>query len=76
MCESLDTTGRALSVTAEMIDEVIAGSMVSFFSLDDADDTCEMLVGYTFTERLLEIGLRYQSTESVYVFHAQPASPQ
>lgn len=62
-------------VTAEEIDEVFAGSMVSYFLLDDADDTCEMLVGYTFSERLIEIGLRYQTSESVYVFHAQTVSP-
>lgn len=45
-------------ITPDLIDEVLQGSMVSYFALDDADDTCEMLVGYTFTERLLEIGLR------------------
>ncbi len=54
-----------------MIDEVRQGSMVSYFTLEDNDDTCEMLVGYTFTEKLLEIGLRYISTDSVYVFHTQ-----
>ncbi len=63
-------------ITAEMIDEVLQGSIVSYFSVDDADDTCEMLVGYTFTERLLEIGLRYLSADSVFVFHAQVVSPQ
>lgn len=63
-------------ITAEMIDEVLAGSMISYFSVDDADDTCEMLVGYTFTERLLEIGLRYLSADSVFVFHGQVVSPQ
>lgn len=63
-------------ISAEMIDEVFAGSMVSYFSLDDADDTCEMLVGYTFGERLLEIGLRYRSPSTVYIFHAQSVSPQ
>jgi hypothetical protein len=71
-CESLNRHG----VTAEMIEEVFAGSMVSYFSLDNADDTCEMLVGFTFAERLLEIGIRYQSTNCIYVFHAQSASPQ
>jgi hypothetical protein len=35
-----------------------------------------MFVGYTFTERLLEIGLRYLSPDEVYVFHAQSVSPQ
>jgi hypothetical protein len=69
--ESLDRHG----VNSEMIDEVLQGSMVSYFSIDDADDTCEMLVGYTFGERLLEIGLRYKSADSVYVFHAQTVSP-
>lgn len=59
-----------------MIDEVLAGSIVSYFPVDDADDTCEMLVGYTFSDRLIEIGLRYQSTDSVYIFHAQTVSPQ
>jgi len=63
-------------VTLEMIDEVLQGSMVSYFSVDEADETCEMIVGYTFTERLLEIGLRYLSTDEVYVFHAQTVSPQ
>lgn len=62
-------------VTAEMIDEVLQGSMVSYFAIDDADDTCEMIVGYTFTERLLEIGLRYISPDSVFVFHSQTVSP-
>lgn len=52
-------------ITAEMIDEVLQGSMISYFSLDDTDDTCEMLVGYTFSERLIEIGLRYKSADSV-----------
>lgn len=70
--ESLNRHG----VTLEMIEEVLQGSMVSYFAIDDADDTCEMLVGYTFTERLLEIGLRYVSADSVYVFHAQTASPE
>lgn len=70
--ESLDRHG----ITAEMIDEVLQGSMVSYFPIDDPDDTCEMVVGYTFTERLLEIGLRYLSADSVYVFHAQTVSPQ
>jgi hypothetical protein len=62
-------------VTAEMIDEVFAGTMISYFPLDDADDSCEMLVGYTFTERLLEIGLRYLTVDTVFVFHAQTVSP-
>ena len=63
-------------VTPEMIDEVLQGSMVSYFSVDEADETCEMLVGYTFTERLLEIGIRYRSATEVYIFHAQTVSPQ
>jgi len=63
-------------ITPDLIDEVLQGSMVSYFVLDDADDTCEMLVGYTFTERLLEIGLRYVSADSVFVFHAQTVSPE
>lgn len=62
-------------VTPEMIDEVLQGSMVSYFSIDEPDETCEMLVGYTFTERLLEIGLRYRAADEVYVFHAQTVSP-
>jgi hypothetical protein len=70
--ESLNRHG----ITPEMVDEVLQGSMVSYFALDDDDDTCEMLVGYTFTEQLLEIGLRYLSTDSVFVFHAQTVSPQ
>ena len=70
--ESLNRHG----ITAEMIDEVLQGSIVSYFPIDDADDTCEMIVGYTFTERLLEIGLRYLSADSIYVFHAQTVSPQ
>lgn len=70
--ESLNRHG----VTAEMIDEVLQGSMVSYFAIEDPDDTCEMLVGYTFTERLLEIGLRYKSADTAYVFHAQTVSPQ
>jgi len=69
--ESLNRHG----VTAEMIDEVLQGSMVSYFAIDDANDTCEMVVGYTFTERLLEIGLRYISSDSVFVFHSQTVSP-
>lgn len=48
-----------------MIDEVLLGTMVSYFSVDEADETCEILVGYTFTERLLEIGLRYRSPNEV-----------
>lgn len=63
-------------VTAELIDEVFAGSMVSYFSIEDADDTCEMLVGFTLNERLLEVGIRYRSADSIYVFHAQSVSPQ
>lgn len=63
-------------ITVEMIDEVLTGNMVSYFQIDDADDTCEMLVGYTFNEKLIEIGLRYKSVDSVFVFHAQTASPQ
>jgi hypothetical protein len=39
-------------------------------------DTCEMVVGYTFSEKLIEIGLRYKTADSVYVFHAQTASPK
>jgi hypothetical protein len=35
-----------------------------------------MQVGYTFSERLLEIGIRYRSADEVYIFHAQTASPQ
>lgn len=63
-------------VTTEMIDEVLLGTMVSYFSVDEVDETCEMLVGYTFTERLLEVGLRYLSVDEIYVFHAQTVSPQ
>lgn len=63
-------------VTPEMINEVIDGSMISYFYLEDEDETCEMLVGYTFNERLLEIGLRYLNPDLVYVFHAQNVSPQ
>lgn len=63
-------------VTIEMIDEVLTGSIVSYFSIDEADKTCEMLIGYTFNERLLEIGLRYNSPDEVYIFHAQTVSPQ
>jgi hypothetical protein len=70
--ESLNRHG----ITAEMIDEVLQGSMVSYFAMDDNNDTCEMLVGYTFTEQLLEIGLRYASIDSAYVFHAQKVSPE
>jgi hypothetical protein len=69
--ESLNRHG----VTPEMIDEVLQGSMVSYFTVDEADETCEILVGYTFTERLLEIGLRYRSADEVFVFHAQNVSP-
>lgn len=58
-----------------MIDEALQGSMVSYFPLEDAEDTCEMLVGYTFTERLIEVGLRYLTVDSVFVFHAQVVSP-
>lgn len=58
-----------------MIDEVLSGSMVSYFSVDEADETCEMLVGYTLTERLIEIGIRYLSETEIYIFHAQSASP-
>jgi hypothetical protein len=71
--ESLNRHG----ITPEMIDEVLTGSMVSYFAIDEEnEDTCEMLVGYTFAEKLIEIGLRYKSADSVYVFHAQPVSPQ
>jgi hypothetical protein len=70
--ESLNRHG----ITAELIDEVFQGSMVSYFAIEDNDDTCEMLVGYTFTGRLLEIGLRYKSSDSAYVFHAQTVSPE
>ena len=70
--ESLNRHG----ITAEMIDEVQQGTMVSYFAIEDAEDTCEMLVGYTFTERLLEIGLRYSSADSVFVFHGQTVSPE
>jgi hypothetical protein len=62
-------------VTAEMIDEVQLGGMVSYFALDEGDDTCEILVGYTLTERLLEIGIRFVDAESMYIFHAQNVSP-
>lgn len=70
--ESLNRHG----VTAEMIDEVLQGSMVSYFTIRDPEDTCEMVVGYTFAERLLEIGLRYVSPDSVFVFHSQAVSPE
>lgn len=63
------------AVTAEMIDEVLQGSMVSYFAIDDPDDTCEMIVGYTFAERLLEVGVRYLTADSAFVFHAQTVSP-
>jgi len=63
-------------VTKEMIEEVLISSMVSAFSIDEADAACDMLVGYTFGEKLLEIGLRYTTIDSAYVFHAQAASPQ
>lgn len=60
-----------------MIDEALAGSMLSYFPLDDEDgDTCEMLIGYTFSEKLIEIGLRYKTVDTVYIFHAQTVSPQ
>ncbi|HEY9871517.1 MAG TPA: hypothetical protein V6D08_20335 [Candidatus Obscuribacterales bacterium] len=49
--ESLNRHG----VTAEMIDEVLQGSMVSFFPVEDPVDTCEMPVGYTFTERFWKL---------------------
>lgn len=58
-----------------MVDEVLTGKQISYFLIDDPDDTCEMVVGYTFTERLLEIGLRYITPDAVYVFHAQTVSP-
>lgn len=70
--ESLNRHG----VTAEMVDEVLQESMVSYFAIDDPDDTCEMIVGYTFSERLVEIGLRYLTADSVYIVHAQTVSPQ
>lgn len=63
-------------VTPDMIDEVLSGKQISYFELDDADDSCEMVVGYTCTERLLEVGLRYISPDAVYVFHAQTVSPR
>jgi hypothetical protein len=58
-----------------MIDEVLTGSMVSVFEVEDATDTCEMLVGYTFGERLLEVGVRYVEPGAVFIFHAQAVSP-
>lgn len=70
--ESLNRHG----ITAEMIDEVMAGLMISYFAIADPDDTCEMLVGYTFSEKLIEVGLRYQTAATAYVFHAQTVSPQ
>lgn len=71
--ESLDRH----EITAEMIEEVLAGSMVSYFALDDEEGgTCEMLVGYTFAERLIEIGLRYKTADTLFVFHAQTVSPK
>lgn len=71
--ESLNRHG----ITAEMIDEVLAGLMVSYFILDDEDgDTCEMLVGYTFSEKLIEVGIRFKTADAVFVFHAQTVSPQ
>jgi len=63
-------------ITAEMIDEVLSGTMVSYFSLEDTEHTCEMLVGYTFSEKLIEIGLRYETIDTAFIFHAQTVSPQ
>lgn len=62
-------------ITPDMIDEVLLGAIVSYFFVEDAEDTCEMIVGFTFTERLLEIGVRYLTVDTVYVFHAQNVSP-
>jgi len=68
-------------VTPELVEEVLEGLMVSEFALDDYVDekgesfSCEMRVGYTLGERLLEIGIRYLTVSSVFVFHAQSASP-
>jgi hypothetical protein len=65
-------------VTPALIDEVLEGSMVSYFAIEDdkhGDRTCEMVVGFTMRDRLLEIGLRYESKTEAFVFHAQTASP-
>lgn len=72
---NLDSLNRH-GITPEMIDEVLAGSMVSYFPLDAEKETCEMLVGYTFGEKLIEVGLRYRTANTVFVFHAQTVSPE
>lgn len=63
-------------VSPNMIDEVLCSTMFSHLHLEDAEHTCEMIVGYTLSERLIEIGVRYLSSESIYIFHAQNVSPQ
>lgn len=63
-------------VTPKMINEVLDGSMVTYIPIEDANDTCEMIVGYTLTERLLEIGIRYKSENFAFIFHAQTVSPE
>lgn len=69
--ESLNRHG----ITPKMIDEMLQGSMTSIFPIDD-DDDCEMIVGYTLSNRLLEVGLRYRSDYSIFIFHAQVVSPR
>lgn len=70
--ESLNRHG----ITPKMIDEVLQGSMISTFPIEDAFDICEMIVGYTLSERLIEVGVRYRTDNSIFIFHAQVVSPR
>jgi hypothetical protein len=51
--------------------------MTRFFEPNREYETyCEIGVGFTSTNRLIEFGISYLNDDEVAVFHAQSASPE
>lgn len=66
---------RKHSVTINEVVEVLAGDPIdSDLSEGSSNNVRVMFVGFTYTGRLLEIGIEYLSDDVDHVFHAMDAT--
>lgn len=66
-------------ITYDQVQEAITDPMRAQFEIaapSVADNYREMLVGYTYANVLLEIGLEMTGRNELYIFHAQKVSPK
>jgi hypothetical protein len=71
--ESLNRHG----VAQQEVLEALADSMTRYFEPNKEYETyCEIGVGFTSSNRLIEFGISYLTNNEVSIFHAQSVSPE